>query len=324
VPVESTQIFLFDRRSSCPSCGLEDSRKQATFGIINPWVLEIGGVSTSDLFHKYSICTRCKCGWFQLAYPKILIDNLYAKYRGSNYFQVRNSWDKSYSITLNNGLKNDKIWMQSRQRSVETFLQASGINPNKIQSCVDIGGGEGGVIPDLPNAAKFILETNTEILLQDGVEKIETYEELKVVNPDLIMCCGLLEHLNSPKEFLEFISSIVKDETYFYFEVPVGVPSERQISKIKMSITKALSRSRRFWSLAIILEKQISKLTRRNMLPLRISEHLNFFSEESLLEILHRGGYEVLNLNKFAINSLLPGGKSLSFTASWQIVAKKQ
>jgi hypothetical protein len=188
---------------------------------------------------------------------------------------------------------------------------------------VDVGGGEGGVIPNFRRGKKFVLDPNANVSLPSGIERIYEYAELKEVKPDLIMCCGLLEHLNSPTEFLEELISWSPTTKYYYFEVPAGIPNRRRKISSFILFQILICRSQLSWRFFSILDNKLSSLGLKGFFPLKCSEHLNFFSESGLQFLMRKNNLDIVVLRKFSTNENLPDASGLAFSDAWQLLAKK-
>jgi hypothetical protein len=213
--------------------------------------------------------------------------------------------------------------MEWRKSCVENLLDAANISRHEIEICVDIGGGEGGVIPDLPNSKKYILDSNKNLRLPSDILQINDMQDLRKINPDFIMCCGLLEHLNNPSNFLEDLISNTDSTTIFYFEVPFGVPKFKKTLITSQKVLNLISSNKLIWNFALKIDKFLNMKSNLRPLPLKISEHLNFFTESGLNRLLNSSGFEVLKLQIFHTNFALPDSANVGFEYGIQALVKK-
>ena len=137
------------------------------------------------------------------------MNSLYKAYRGNEYFEVRNSWEPSYTAELNLGLNHGEEWLSSRRTQIEKSIVDAGYDPRAMSSVLDFGGGHGGVMPKFPN--RYLLEANESVQLESGVTHIRNWEDAKSLSLDLVMCCGVLEHLNNPSELVATILELKSD-----------------------------------------------------------------------------------------------------------------
>jgi Methyltransferase domain len=312
--------MIATNRTTCPACGHSEISHSET-AIISPWILKICKKSYTFRQTRYFLCDFCKSGYFETAYTDEELHSIYSEYRSTNYFIIRSTWDRSYTKELNSGLSSDADWMHWRQLSVESVLLKNGIDLESKIVCVDIGGGEGGVIPNFPNGKKYVLDSNENLKLPKDVSRISQISNLAKIQANIIMCCGLLEHLNHPEEFLNDLKSNSPSTELYYFEVPAGVPTRRKQALHVSFFLRFLTSSPFLWNFANKIDAYTYKIFKIHAMPLRLSEHLNFFSERGLHALMQRANLKVLTISQFETNSNLPGGKSLAFTRAWQVLA---
>jgi hypothetical protein len=313
----------FGIRNSCPACK-EKSYSVIQVAVLSPWVLQIANLRKMLLRTLLLKCESCGTAYFDIFYGETVLKSIYERYRGETYFRVRHSWERSYSEKLNSGLNNDAKWMAWRRSSVERVLVSAGMNLHGPIKCVDIGGGEGGVMPIFPKGQKFVLDSNTKIDLPKDVSRLTDYSQLSKVNPDLIMCCGLLEHLNSPNDFLVDLLDSSKETLFYYFEVPAGIPKARNRFVEFLLFQKIITTNRWFWRLFSWLDSKVANKNLIGFMPIKVSEHLNFFSYDGLLALMQHKGLSVVSIDKFSTNNNLPDSQGLAFTDAWQILVKRE
>jgi hypothetical protein len=267
----------------------------------------------------YKVCKDCATGWFSIAYPDFVMDALYRTYRGDSYFQIRNSWEPTYTSELNSGLNNGKAWLQGRRSQIEKSLSDAGLSMKSMSSVLDFGGGHGGVMPKLQN--RYLLDANESVQPENGITLIKSLEQATSLNLDLVMCCGVLEHVNDPEDLVKNILEL--NSKIYLFEVPTGTPIPR-IGLANSTKAMCIAASSKY------LWRRIQKLERRATLKwrkyfrLRCSEHLQFFTPDGLYKLLTSCGLEVLELTETSPNSSLIGGKNLGFEVGLIAVCRKK
>jgi hypothetical protein len=308
------------KRDVCPVC--EGSKKsRLNFALIAPWIRELTG--TPKLFSSLYICSNCSLGWSDICYTSSELNSLYSNYREENYFYIRNKWESSYSRELNGGLNFDTTFHQTRKDFMTSLLdqEVPGFT-SQSKVIVDIGGGHGAVMPDWESIShKFLVEVSTAIPTT-SIHKISSISEIpESLSPDLVMACGLLEHLNHPKAFvqglmLEINSLKPTHDILFYFEVPNGLPKKR---------SSLLFLFAAFFSLFSFSWRFIDKLEffkTSRFFPIRIAEHIQFFNELSLKILIEKSGLDVLAIKEYQSTVNLPGKKGLRFQEGIAAVAR--
>ena len=308
-------------RINCPACGHPDHKFQSN-AFIAPWVLVLAEIPETYSRIGYVLCDKCKSGFFDRAYSEKILEALYSAYRGETYFNVRNSWEPTYSRALNDGLSNSPEWMNWRKQAVNRVLLDSEMDLTKQIIVVDIGGGEGGVIPDFPLGKKYVLDSNKKISLPADINRLEDIAALETLRPDLIMCCGLLEHLNDPISFVKELVKSSPNSRYFYFEVPRGLPLKRNRFISSTWLIWILTKNRSLWNFMVRLDNSLFRKFGIHVLPIKASEHLNFFTDKGLENLINIAGLNLIKISSFSTNTNLPGSSGISFSDAWQVLAK--
>lgn len=264
----------------CRICNSEISNPEILRGVISPWIRDIAKVSKR--FTKLVICSECNAAGFTETYDDLQMINLYSGYRGSEYTKKRRKYETWYSSDYNEAHESD-LFISNRISKIQEFIQEQDVSD--IYSILDVGGDRGQYIPKFENVrTKFVLEKSNRELVS-GVSRVSELEQLDAV--DLVIYAHILEHVNNPLAEIEKLS---KKSRYIYIEVPSGIP---RISGLRKS---------RLFQLAIVIASTIPKVWARLSRPaagratsvhiLRQSEHLNFFTMESMQVIANK-----LNLN---------------------------
>jgi hypothetical protein len=227
------------------------------------------------------ICPRCQLFFSDVRFDDAEINRLYKDYRGERYCQIREKHEPSYKSDINANFGKSKA-IATRKAFIETIITH---HPTKRgESVIDYGGDRGQLIPDsLTPVKRFVYDIS-------GVSPIAGVTSLD--NPashapyDLVMCCGVLEHVSFPRIMLQDLSSLVAPGGALYIEVPAGIPTRRYFD-----ITIGKSRLARNWK------------------PI-FHEHINYFTKSSLMNTLLLSGFTPL----FTHIAILDLGWSLSPT----------
>ena len=219
------------------------------------------------------------------------MNNIYSGYRGQRYTEVRSKWEKWYTRNYNFSHESEGF-INERLGIIHNFIKRKGFND--IHSVLDVGGDQGQFIPQFNSRQKnFVLEkSNRE--LKEGVVRIDSFSDIE--NVDLVIYAHILEHVTDPLIELEKLAEISK---YIYIEVPSGVPKNTWLRKnlIFQLLVASFTLSPKVWSYfsnPAAGRSSSSKI-------LRQSEHLNFFTTNTLKKLADR-----LNLNSYIIESLIP------------------
>lgn len=273
---------------------------------------------------RYFVCSECKSGYSDIYYTENELSAIYSGYRGEDYLRTRSNWESTYTPQLNNSLDTGTEVFELRKEAMSKLLLSVDSTLSLKATCViDIGGGHGSLMPDWPLLSeKFVLDVS-DVKPVRGIRKIASLQELDDgTQVDLIMCCMVLEHLNSPRDFLlklreSFLFKVANPErTLFYIEVPAGVPIRKPMI-LKYLLMKLLSNFPSLWK---ILDRKITRFP--NNFPLRIAEHIQFFTPVGLEKMLEKSGFLPLDISSYSSNFALEDSSGIRFGSTNAVVAK--
>lgn len=308
----------------CPICSSDTEVIQSAF--ISPWVRELGSLAARR--SRYRVCVSCKSGFFDYRYTDSEMSRIYGGYRDSRYLTIRQSWEPSYTAVLNDSLGNDPSVLHHRHELVlDAIAKGKPESFAQIRTAVDVGGDRGQFIPsNVPS--RFVLDVSNK-QVAPGVSRVATIEEAASKKPDLVMACGILEHLSDPVSFVQQLKTIgsVSRSMLLYFEVPDGVPQRRPLSNrvVGYSFGQLATRFRELWRVADVrsARRQMAGRSASKLMPLRQSEHINFFSEDGLRSLASIANLEILLLDKVDIpSSLLKDGR-LQFSRTLRLLVER-
>ena len=258
---------LLFNKGDCPIC--KGSIHYKAFVIISPWVRE--RIKIKKKISQIGICESCNGAAFSLRYDDKQMSKIYEIYRDDSYNKLRFKWEKWYGKEYQHGHLT-KQYIEGRKKELSEFLTK--YLPDKINRIVDIGGGNGELIPESINGnsnamKKYVFDiSNIESLPQ--VTKINSLHEVDKV--DLVIYSHIIEHVANPSSELE---NILKHTKHIYIETPYGIPKISYLNKslllnglfVLLSLHPTLWRNMFSLSVGLKSKKRI----------LRQSEHINFF-----------------------------------------------
>ena len=252
---------------NCPICRVNIHYK--AFVIVSPWVRK--RIGTSKKFSQLGICKSCFGGSFSFRYDDKQMKHLYQNYRDDNYNNLRFKWEKWYGAQYSKAHRTN-YYIEGRKKELAEFLTTH--FTDNIGRVVDIGGGNGELIPDnLPTYSdgiqKYVLDiSNTDSIPQ--VTKIKSLQEIDKI--DLVIYSHVIEHVADPRS--ELVKTL-RHTNNIYLEVPYGVPKINCVNSsillnvffVMLSMNHFLWRN--MFSLSVGLKSKMRVLTQ--------SEHINFF-----------------------------------------------
>jgi hypothetical protein len=253
-------------------------------------------------------CKACSFRFFDSRLTDSEVQRLYANYRGVAYFKARHAYEFWYSKRVNDGIGIDESEIVSRKANLSQLL---GERSNAISTVLDFGGDRGQFIPEDLGTARFVYELS-DAKPVEGVKRLTSLEGMQF---DLVMMTGVLEHCSEPRQILEALRPLGHDKTLFYIAVPDECPSLACAGTGVMQewYLRTLLRARPLLQL-VDLYSTIARLKFGFIPPLglqKCSEHLNFFTEQSLQKVLGSAGFALLDSGLQRFDSVSPFDRSL-------------
>ena len=269
---------MSSKTRNCPIC--KSTGHLRVGAVISPWIRELGIKTRTS---SYSICKNCGTGFFSKRYSESEMSKIYQNYRGLRYLQIRTRWEPWYSENYNSN-HDSQEWINARRNSLAHFLRS-----NKLESCgtiIDVGGDRGQYIPDIATK-KIVFDISEKETLEDVV-RISKFEDLP--DADLIVYAHVLEHVEDP--ILE-VNNLFRKSKRIYVEIPYGVPviNRHRKSRIRFICHLFKTVNHRIW------QKTTAPATGRQVSAKKMltqSEHLTFFSEDSMIELASLVGADLV------------------------------
>ena len=219
----------------------------------------------------YLLCKSVECKNCNFLFSDFRFDDeemleLYKDYREKPYLDLRESFEPGYK------LKNEyfKIEYEHKLPFVEDFLSPY---VNSESTILDWGGDDGRSTPFKNQVKDVFVYDISEKQLDNNVKRINL-EKILELDFDLIVCSNVLEHVSFPVDFVKNIKDSMSFKTVLYIEVP--------LEKLMDSHENVLAK-KRHWH-----------------------EHINFYSEISLRNMIENSGLEILKFEvldySFALN----------------------
>jgi hypothetical protein len=308
------------KHNRCPICN--GTAKTVRRAFISPWVRNLGGIHQRR--SKYCLCSSCESGFFDYRYSAAEMEGIYSDYRGARYLRARQEWEPSYTRSLNDSLGSSNEVLHLRHQFVLSALPEN--RRRAIQRVIDVGGDRGQFIPpDFPE--RFVLDVSGKELVE-GVQRISSLVEAGQVAPNLVMACGVLEHVPQPIELMKDLRNIATNERHalIYIEVPGGVPTRRSFwsQQTATALGSVASRLRPLWAMldSMSARQNLPRSISSNFMPMRQSEHINFFSRLGLENLTTSVGMRVLLLDEIAVPSMLLDSGRVQFSSTLRLLVE--
>jgi len=207
------------------------------------------------------------------------MSQIYKFYRDDDYNKLRFKWEKWYGDDYQQAHLS-KEYIDGRKKEISDFLAI--YLKNNVCKVVDIGGGNGELIPDaIPGNLGVIQKHVLDLSSVDNITNVTKIDSLSEINEfDLAIYSHVIEHVADPIAELE---NILQYTNYVYVETPFGVPKVSFINKsiVINALFALLSLNPNLWRNMFALSVGFKSKTR----IFRQSEHINFFETKTISTI---------------------------------------
>lgn len=281
----------------CPICNVRGDVVAAAY--VAPFILQLSGdLPTGPRETALCRCKECDFVYFAERFDDQTLATMYSGYRGEKYLSVRRSWEPWYSVAANSATAPGSKVVTERVDFLTNILN-SYIDIENIANIVDYGGDEGQFFPAGYGGPKFVIEVSGKNLV-DGVQSVASLADVPV-KPHLVIAAHLLEHVVDPVGLVREVRSTLGEEGFFYVEVPLDRPRVRHWHSTPRyrKYLRWVSAHRRAWIAADFLAGLARNfgLALPRLGAVKESEHINYFSQQSLEALLKAGGFEILGSN---------------------------
>jgi SAM-dependent methyltransferase len=171
----------------------------------------------APLLTRIRACPGCTFVGPHGGYAEDQLLGLYRDYRSDRYNRERASFEPAYR-RIQAQVGKSQAELDGRLGHVSRLLAAH-LDLSAIHSVLDWGGGEGQFVPrELRDRRVYVLDVSSEALVHPGFVRVDVAPA--GITFELVQVCHLLEHVLSPRAFLEKVLPHVKPGGYLYLEVP--------------------------------------------------------------------------------------------------------
>lgn len=280
----------------CPICGSPGTIQ--AYGRIAPFILQLRG-NPADAPSETTLCRceRCDLVYFSHRFDEKTFAAMYSGYRNERYMSIRRRWEPWYSRAVNNASEPGSAVVDERVEYV-TRIVDSYIPIESLRNIVDYGGDEGQFFPAGYSGPKYVVEVSGKNLV-DGVQAAPSLEEVPD-KPQLVVAAHILEHLADPAALVNDVRAAVADDGMLYAEVPLDRPKVHpwHARPPYRRFLKSVATHRASWiaaDFAAGVARNLGHAVPR-LGAVKQSEHINYFSKESLQALLANAGFRVVSL----------------------------
>lgn len=233
----------------------------------------------TSLYH----CQECGFAYYDYRLSEDEAKKFYLGYRNEDYQKQRQKHDCWYTPEINEIIGKNEIEIQAKKQNMIEIIKGQ-VDLSKIKAVLDFGGDKGQNIPEIfAKADKFVYELS-EVEPVSRVTLLKSFSELGKY--DFIINQGVLEHVSLLSEILNDFKKISHPNTYFYIEVPFDSPFYKSPThNLQFLFSK-------YYSLKNILKHYLKIKKEKSFCPM--SEHLNYFTPQSLKFLIESNGFEII------------------------------
>ncbi len=243
---------------------------------------------------------KCEACGFMFYNPRLDDDELrrlYGNYRSEEYQQMRHASEPWYTTKFNTDLASAKSY-EIRRAKLAPILRDN-IGELKIHRILDYGGDRGDLVVSLLDGAEAFVYDISGIPAATGVMSITDPAGCKA---DLIINSNVLEHVGFPRLLVGEILKAAPEDGLVFFEVPCEEP---------LGLARL---SRRIAQLGVMTftRPALARYMIRPASLYMMHEHINYFTELSLIELMRACGGNVV-----AAGSYFSSGRAGKADMAW-------
>jgi SAM-dependent methyltransferase len=285
--------------NKCPICNSQPNQKFPAR--IAPFIRNRINETKDPLIFLLK-CSSCDFIFFNQRLDDQEMAKIYYNYRGFKYQKLRQKYEIFYTKELNDML--GKPQSGSKKDNLKKALREAKIDLNKITNILDYGGDRGQHIDqEIFVKQKKYLYDISKLEAVSGVEKIQTISKNQF---DFIISKHVIEHVSYPMELMVKISSALKKDGYFYFELPFDSPLYAKNKSLLSKMVKSFFRLKNYTvqfsiikSLIINIIPILFKLVKpKSKVNFLLHEHINFFNPKSVKKMLELAGLHLLYIDE--------------------------
>ena len=312
------------RRPCCPICSDDSVSSVGMF--LAPWFMAIAEISPSEGLVTMHWCSSCELWWSGRGITEREVSCVYSGYRGERYFRIRKRFEPWYLKRHNQDRSvNDAV--QYRRELTPPDIENWFASRTKLE-VLDFGGDTGSMIPEWAGEQKVYVVDESAKNRQSGVETI-SLSEATSLRFDVVAAMHVVEHLDDPVGQLSILVDRLEPDGLMYVEVPLDgqdLPFRQPLVDnsfaqrflwwvLRSSLSSVLWRvAWIIFDLGVVALQYLSPIRIRR---LKISEHINYFSEQALCRLGARVGLERVETVHLGGNRAAQSGVESQSVGMW-------
>ena len=249
---------------------------------------------------------ECRACGFLFYNPRLEDDDLgrlYKEYRLREYQEMRHASEAWYTPKFNFDLASPESY--EKRRAVLKPILHQHLNGHKIARILDYGGDRGDLVAGLLEGTEAFVYDISGIAAAEGVTSIK---HPVACHADLIINSNVLEHVGFPRKVVADTLAAAPESGLVFFEVPCESP---------FGLYRIVRRVAQVGVMTVTRPGVGLRVARPASLYM-MHEHINYFTERTLIRLVRSGGGTVL------ASGIYPSScRSGRADVGWCLAAKK-
>ena len=287
------------RRPRCPICLGESASNVGMF--LAPWFMALAEISPTDGFVSIRRCTSCEFWWSDRGIIDREVSCVYSGYRGGQYTKIRKRFEPWYLKRHNQDRTVNDVIRYRRDLTPAAIEEWFASRPSL--KVLDFGGGTGEMIPQwAKDQTNYVVDESIRNR-QEGANAI-SLDEAKMLRFDVVTAMHVAEHLDDPVGQLLTLAGLLETGGLVYVEVPLDgtdLPfrqplidnrfAQRSLRWVhRTSFSSVICQAA--WILSDFVVTGCQLLSPIRVRRLKISEHINYFSERAMWRLGAEAGLD--------------------------------
>lgn len=210
------------------------------------------------------VCSECGTVFCSYRFSHEEMTKLYKDYRGIEYNKLREFYEPEYAIR-SPAFKAERAYNLQVEEYLSNYV-------SNVETILDWGGDTGLNTPFKENCKNLhIFEINTSIAGEAIVDARTRTTVIEDFEYDLVVCAHVLEHVSDPLNIFSKIKTRMQRNSVLYVEVP--------FENLMADLSPENVMNKNYWH-----------------------EHVNFFSERSLLQLARSHNMSVIDIRKKSVD----------------------
>jgi hypothetical protein len=248
---------------------------------------------------------KCEACGFMFYNPRLEDDELrrlYSNYRSEEYQQMRHASEPWYTGKFNSDLASPTSYEIRRAKLAPILRKHVGLR--KINRILDYGGDRGDLVAGLFDGAEAFVYDISGIPAATGVTSTNNPAGCAA---DLIISSNVLEHVGFPRLLVSEVFQAAPEDGLVYLEVPC---------EFVFGLTR-ISRRLAQIGVMVLTRPSLARYIIRPASLYMMHEHINYFTERSLIELMRSCGGNVI-----ASGSYSSSGRAGNADMAWCLGSK--